>query len=213
MTPGVSSTWRLSSYSEQAVIQELSRRMLHLQGMLGGEGVDVAWMVVRQPSLLMLTQQHLARRLVEMKAAARQEGSDIRSMIERQPALLLQVGWSRPPARLRQEDTICCCLPVPDQGSSSVDPSEPATSRTAAWEHGLITDNDREWRRRFEALQAYRERHGDCHCGNREGDDPELTRWANKQRRAKRDGELEPAKEGGWMPFFKSGAIFRPPLP
>ena len=47
-----------------------------------------------------------------------------------------------------------------------------------AWEHGLASDSDPEWRARLEQLRAYHRRHGDCSVGCREGDDRELARCA-----------------------------------
>ena len=62
--------------------------------------------------------------------------------------------------------------------------------RRRAWEFGLSSDGQQEWGRRAQELGAYRARYGDSHIGFREGDAPELTRWAAKQRCEWRAGEL-----------------------
>ncbi len=62
--------------------------------------------------------------------------------------------------------------------------------RRRAWEFGLSSDGQHDWSRRLGDLSAYRERWGDPHVGFREGDPPELTRWAAKQRSDWRSGEL-----------------------
>ena len=62
--------------------------------------------------------------------------------------------------------------------------------RRRAWEFGLSSDGQHDWSRRLGNLSAYRECWGDPHVGFREGDPPELTRWAAKQRSDWRSGEL-----------------------
>lgn len=46
-----------------------------------------------------------------------------------------------------------------------------------AWECGIASDSDPEWRKRADQLRAYHRQHGDTSVGWREGDDPELARW------------------------------------
>lgn len=44
---------------------------------------------------------------------------------------------------------------------------------------------------RLSQLAAYATLHGDCCVGFRDGDDPDLSRWANKQRADFRSGQLQ----------------------
>ena len=67
---------------------------------------------------------------------------------------------------------------------------ETAAQRLQAWHHGLLSDNDAEWARQLAALAAYSEQHGDAHVGHRPDDDPELVRWAAKQRAASKADDL-----------------------
>lgn len=60
-----------------------------------------------------------------------------------------------------------------------------------AWQHGISSDGDREWASRLSQLAAYATLHGDCCVGFRDGDDPDLSRWANKQRADFRSGQLQ----------------------
>lgn len=43
-------------------------------------------------------------------------------------------------------------------------------------------------------LRQYAQQYGDAHVGHRDSDDPELSKWAAKQRSMQRRGELEPAR-------------------
>ena len=72
------------------------------------------------------------------------------------------------------------------------DLQETAAQRLKAWQHGLLSDNDAEWGRQLAALAAYSEQHGDAHVGHRPSDEPELVRWAAKQRAASKADDLPP---------------------
>jgi len=67
---------------------------------------------------------------------------------------------------------------------------ETAAQRLQAWQHGLLSDNDEEWGRQLAALAAYSGQHGDAHVGHRPDDEPELVRWAAKQRAASKADDL-----------------------
>ncbi|GIL74822.1 hypothetical protein Vretimale_2411 [Volvox reticuliferus] len=65
-----------------------------------------------------------------------------------------------------------------------------------AWQYGIASDGDQEWASRLTQLGEYRARYGDTCVGFRDGDDPELSRWATKQRADQRRGELAPERLG-----------------
>jgi hypothetical protein len=45
-----------------------------------------------------------------------------------------------------------------------------------AWECGVASDTDPEWRQRANQLRAYHRQHGDTSVGHRDGDDADLAR-------------------------------------
>lgn len=163
----------------------VSRRLLKLRSLLGGQqsAVDVVWMLTREPRLLTCDYGAVTRRLVEMKVAAAAAGGgvDVLHAVEAQPALLLAAA------------TIAA---GGGGGSSSGGENgggggaTTAEELTQAWAYGLASDGDDQWSGSFSALLAYAARHGDTHVGARDGDDPSLARWANKQRSDKRAGTL-----------------------
>ena len=148
-------------------LREVSRRSLALHALLGGEGGDVAMMVFREPRVLDVDPSAVVERLLEMRVAA--GGEDVVKAIQDQPSLLLS--------------------------DIRVDPREGQAQRSAAWAGGITTDNDPEWEARFQELVAYKEAHGDPHCGFRDGDDRQLFRWTRVQRRAFGDGRLGEARQ------------------
>ena len=145
-------------------IREVSRRMVDLNRLLGGEGADTAMMVFREPRILDVNPAIMVQRLVDMRMATlRDKGADtsgegLLKMVENEPALLLQEG--------------------------DVDASEKETTRSGAWKSGIVSDNDPTWESRFAELVVYKEEVGDAHVGFRAGDDATLVRWAKAQRRA-----------------------------
>lgn len=188
LPPGVSATWflpdaaagtqaaaaaPLPAWGEEAgaaQVAEVSRRLVALRQLLGGRAdVDVVFMVVREPRLLSADYRSILRRLLELKAARAGQQVDVVKMAEAQPALLLQQ-------------------------SAEISDDESAAEQLAAWRHGLISDAAGEWERRFGELEGYAAQHGDVHVGYREDDDPELSRWAAKQRAAHATGALEGAR-------------------
>jgi hypothetical protein len=68
--------------------------------------------------------------------------------------------------------------------------AEKDDARRRAWEFGLVSDGDSEWERRVGQMREYIALHGDTHVGFREHDDPELARWASKQRKDWAAGDL-----------------------
>jgi hypothetical protein len=53
-----------------------------------------------------------------------------------------------------------------------------AASLLQAWECGVASDTDPEWRARAVELRAYHRQHGDTSVGHRDGDDQDLARYA-----------------------------------
>ncbi|EFN53095.1 hypothetical protein CHLNCDRAFT_137419 [Chlorella variabilis] len=172
--PSLSAAWFLEEQQGSSPeVAAVSRRILALQQLLGGGGeggVDVVWMVVREPRLLSADFRSIMQRMFDMKVAEGSEGLDVLQLVAQQPALLLQEG-------------------------AGVSADETAAERLQAWQHGLVSDNSAEWARRYSQLQQYAERYGDAHVGYRDGDDAELTRWAAKQRSEHRSGQLQAAKQ------------------
>jgi hypothetical protein len=150
-------------------VLDVSRRLVQLRWALGGgEGLDVVWMVTREPGLLALDQGDLLARLLRLRLAAGAAGADVLAIVDRRPSLLLQdVAFT----------------------------AETLSEQLRAWEFGLGGDGESEWGSRFAALRAYAERHGDAHAGFRDGDDAELARWCELQRDAKKRGALPQPRE------------------
>lgn len=70
--------------------------------------------------------------------------------------------------------------------------AESDEARRRAWEFGLVSDGDTEWQRRVDQLREYIALHGDPHVGFRENDNPELARWASKQRKDWKTRDVSP---------------------
>ena len=71
-------------------------------------------------------------------------------------------------------------LPTSKQQSAAV--QEDAHDRIKAWQHGLVSDGILEWDRRCLQVVQYSQEYGDAHIGYRDNEDPDLVRWARKQR-------------------------------
>ncbi|EFJ46741.1 hypothetical protein VOLCADRAFT_92838 [Volvox carteri f. nagariensis] len=98
----------------------------------------------------------------------------------------------------------------------------PVQQLVQAWQYGIASDGDEEWSSRLAQLSEYAARHGDTCVGFRDGDDPELSRWATKQRADWRRGRLEverleqlsalgfhfDADEAEWCRWFSELASF-----
>jgi len=146
-----------------------SQRIIDLHRFLGSrEDIDVVFMVQREPELLRASGRQLTRRILELRIDEAAEGMDVAKLAESQPALLL-------------------------------DEFENADSRKEklreAWNYGLVSgDDDRQWNGRLSELQAYKDEHGDCHVGHRDGDPKHLKRWCKKQRDERKVGELDEKK-------------------
>eukprot|EP00803_Ostreobium_quekettii_P000216 evm.model.scf_2781.2 EVM.evm.TU.scf_2781.2 scf_2781:5688-7780(-) len=164
--PGVAMTWEAEARAEQ--VAALSRRLEQLHDLFGGR-MDIVFMCVREPALLTADIHLLAQRLLDMKLSDTATTFDILNIISKQPHLLLRKGGSA-----AQQET--------------------CESQLRAWQFGLVSDADVAWSQRCDCLVAYAERHGDSHVGFREGDDPDLARWAEKQRDAFSRGQLDPDK-------------------
>ncbi|WIA21190.1 hypothetical protein OEZ85_000439 [Tetradesmus obliquus] len=201
--PGIPTTWALNQSVPE--IAGVSRRLLELHALLGGGAdVDVVWMVTREPQLLAASRQQLLSRLMAMRLASATAGVDVVKVVEAQPSLLLL-----------------------DEGNPLADWARLAPEELAelikGWEQGVASDSDPEWQARAVQLRAYHRQHGDTSVGWREGDDPELARWANKQRRNLAAGLLVPAKaellqelrfepdetEAEWLRWFLDLARFK----
>lgn len=143
---------------------EASERLLQLHGLLGGGSIDVVWMVIREPLLLSIGSKRIARRLVSMSSVC---GKDILPLIEKHPGLLLE------------------------DGMNEIDGMDPR-DLLEAWKHGVVLDSKEEWYARYRSLMEYKEEHGDCSVGSRDGDDRSLLRWTRKQRKDKQNHVLDP---------------------
>lgn len=170
--PSLSAAWFLQADGSSPEVAAVSRRILALQQLLGGSGVDVVWMLVREPRLLSADFRSITQRLFDMKLAEGSEGLNVVQLVEQQPALLLAGG----------------------AGVSSGS-EETAAQRLQAWQHGLVSDTSPEWSRRYQELQQYHERYGDAHVGFRDGDEPELSRWAAKQRSEHKKGQMDEGRQ------------------
>ena len=73
---------------------------------------------------------------------------------------------------------------------------ENGAERVKAWQHGLVSDGQLEWDKHCLQLVQYAQQHGDPHIGYRDGDDPELVRWAKKQRHAHKEQSLSASRCG-----------------
>lgn len=147
-------------------VARVSRRVLALHQLLGGkDDIDIVWMIEREPDLLVADLSVMTARLVELRTADGCAGIDVVKLAEQHPSLLLS-------------------------NELASDGEESAAQRQAAWAHGLLGDGDTAWARRLEQLEAYGAAHGDVHVGHRDGDDAELVRWAGKQRKDHKKGEL-----------------------
>ena len=117
-------------------IREFSRRVIDLHSILGGEGVDTAMMVFREPRLLDSDPASIVQRVVDMRVAAINDagsasaGAGLVKMIEEQPSLLLDGG--------------------------EVDRFESEDRRIGAWREGIASDNDPAWKKYFDELEAYK---------------------------------------------------------
>lgn len=167
--PGAASAWFLDgdgSLAEDVV--RVSHRLLALQRLFGDrEDIDVVWIVQREPNLLTADMSLITQRLVTLITADGAAGVDVVKLIEAQPGLLLQEG-----------------------GAISGSVPESSAQQQLAWSYGLLGDDDVQWSRRLNELEQYIAVHGDAHVGFRDGDDPELVRWAAKQREENSRGLL-----------------------
>ncbi|KAL3792368.1 hypothetical protein ACHAWO_000918 [Cyclotella atomus] len=53
-----------------------------------------------------------------------------------------------------------------------------------------VKSNDILWIKQFNSLVLYKKTHGDCNMTTSKADDVQLTRWVERQRRAKKNGNL-----------------------
>lgn len=91
--PGANAYWQCQGSSEAAAqVGAVSQRLLKLQAVLGGHdsGIDLAWMIIREPKLVSADVDEVTRRLLEMKLATSGQGVDVIALIQEQPALLLE---------------------------------------------------------------------------------------------------------------------------
>lgn len=166
--PGANAYWQAQGSADAAAhVTSVSQRVLKLAAVLGGysSGVDLPWMLTKEPRLVAADVDEITRRLLEMKVATADQGIDIVALVETQPSLLLE-------------------------RSGQVDASV-LQAAVQAWQHGVASDSGSDWDRYVEMLRAYVQEHGDAHVGARDGDDAELVRWATKQRKEHARGELD----------------------
>jgi hypothetical protein len=202
--PGLAATWGPLEGAAAGQVAALSRRIGALRALLGGkDDIDVVWMVVRRPELLTADLRDLARRLLGLRTSRAAEGLDVAKLAEAQPGLLLQDAAAG----------------VGEGGEEEETPEE----QQLAWEHGLTGDGGAAWAARLAELGAYAARHGDAHVGCRDGDDPDLARWAAKQRASAAAGALAAgraaalaaagfefdAERAEWLRWFNQIAAFQ----
>ncbi|KAK9904745.1 hypothetical protein WJX75_001725 [Coccomyxa subellipsoidea] len=169
--PGAGAAWLLDSTNTIQQVRRVSARLLKLQSLFGDNiAVDIASMLIREPRLVTAEISHIARRLLEMRLSIGLDGTDVMAVVQAQPSLLVQE-------------------------SSTNDIQESDEARRRAWEFGLASDGDGEWLRRADELRDYVAAHGDAHVGFREHDDAELARWAAKQRKDWKGGDLAPDRQ------------------
>lgn len=121
---------------------------------------------IPRPNNTQQTQQHHKPN----QLASAGTGLDVAKVAEAQPGLLLLAG-------------------------AAWDDLSALKEQLEAWDYGLASDAEPEWRAKLAQLRAYHRAHGDCSVGCREGDDRELARWAAKQRAQRRRGQLPPEQE------------------
>ena len=139
-------------------IYHISKAVVELDAALGG-AADVVWMCCREPEILNLSSKDVLRRLLDMKLSTSGDVTNIVHLIEQQPRLLFD-------------------------SETTIDRSETPRDQIPAWEHGLLSDSDVQWRQRFAEMQRFYAQHGHSHIGwVPRHDDPELAAWAAKQRR------------------------------
>jgi len=173
--PGASSAWFLDG-GEGSVAEDVTRishRLLALQRLLGErDDIDVVRMVEREPKLLTTDVAIITQRLVTLVTAEGAIGLDVVKIVEAQPGLLLESG-----------------------GELSSSGEESSAQMQLAWAHGLLGDNDVQFATRLQELVQYKSLHGDVHVGFRDGDDPNLVRWASKQREEHARGLLAQSRD------------------
>ncbi|CAL8464357.1 g3892 [Coccomyxa elongata] len=166
--PGAGAAWLLDSGDTVQQVRRVSARVLKLQSLFGDDSsVDIAAMLIREPRLISAEISLIARRLLEIRLMIGLDGTDVMAVVQAQPSLLIQE-------------------------LSTTDSQESDGARRRAWEFGLASDGDSEWLRRAGELREYVAAHGDAHVGFREQDDAELARWAAKQRKDWKSGDLAP---------------------
>ena len=138
---------------------------MELDAALGG-AADVVWMCCREPEILNLSSKDVLRRLLDMKLSTSGDTTNIVHLIEQQPRLLFA-------------------------SEATIDRTEAPRDQIPAWEHGLLSDRDAQWRQRFAEMEQFYAEHGHSHVGWVPcRDDPELAAWAAKQRHDFHHGDL-----------------------
>lgn len=165
--PGINDFWKLHDGAvDVPKVAEASQQLIQLQQLLGSQDdVDIVWMLTREPGLLTADIGHLTSRLLAMRLAAESTDVNVIKVVEEHPSLLLQQIFT-------------------------VDQQENGADRVKAWQHGLVSDGQLEWDKHCLQLVQYAQQHRDAHIGYRDGDDPDLVRWAKKQRHAHKEGTL-----------------------
>ena len=200
--PGASSAWFLDGEGSVAEdVARISHRLLALKRLLGErDDIDVVRMVEREPALLTADVGIITQRLVTLVTSEGAVGLDVVKLVEAQPGLLLESG-----------------------GELSGNGEESTAQMQLAWAYGLLGDNDAQFTKRIEELMQYKAVHGDVHVGFRDSDDPNLVRWASKQREEYTRGLLaqdrnEKLQELGfefdleraeWLRWFNQLAAFK----
>lgn len=174
--PGVSSTWDGIEESSEEYVVWVSEKVLDLHRFLGSRpDVDIVWMIQREPGILEASMRQLTERLLELRVDEASTGIDVAKLVESQPSLLLDTSSSS------------------SSGASGGDNAgdEDSTNKRDAWEHGLLGDGAQQWASSYRKLIEYKDIHGDCHVGYRDGDPRTLARWSKKQRKDYRLGKLD----------------------
>eukprot|EP00210_Caulerpa_lentillifera_P003943 g3763.t1 len=167
---GVLYLWNKHKLAHQ--ITCISQSLLELDKVLGEcDEIDVVWICLQEPQLLKINRGFIIQRLLNMKLSLSGKRTNILKLIERQPRLLLEYG-------------------------KPVDLETAPGKQIPAWEHGLMSDRDKDWDASYARLHEFYAVNGHSHVGFiDDGDEIELVNWCSKQRKDFNHGVLSKYKE------------------
>lgn len=205
-----------------AVSQRLVELASLLGSSVAAGRVRIADMLLREPRLLTSDLDRMTHRLLALRIKLAGHRDTI-NLIEQHPNLLLDDAdgaWYDPffVAFMQMSCCVASALsslrwhqlpgwarstPAALHSGKRASPARAARACSGASEeldkllpalsHGVASDTSSDWDARLAELRGYRARHGDVHCGFREGDERGLARWCKKQRASHRRGELDAA--------------------